>query len=151
MNISYRTFELKDSSLLEKMILDFYVEDASMKVMSQEKIQKTLYSLLQHPDRGTTMLMEINNEIIWYALLINFRSNEFGWNLLNIDELYIKPAHRSKGIGTEFIKHLIDTKYADLVGIQLEVTPSNERAKNLYTRIGFETHKYEQLTYEHTS
>lgn len=64
MNISYRTFELKDSSLLEKMILDFYVEDASMKVMSQEKIQKTLYSLLQHPDRGTTMLMEINNEII---------------------------------------------------------------------------------------
>ncbi len=150
MNVSYRKFELTDAEILEKMILDFYVEDAGMKPMSSEKVQNTIKSLTQHPDRWAIIFIEVDKEVIWYSLLINFWSNEYGGNLLNIDEIYIKPSYRWKWIWSGFIKCVMDKKFTDLVGIQLEVTPENDKARNLYTRLGFESHKYEQLTYDTT-
>ncbi len=151
MSVSYREFEPKDTPILEKMALEFYEEDPTMAKMSVEKVKMTTDSLTSHPDRGNIVMIEADGEIIWYSLLINFWSNEFGGNVLSIDELFIVPPFRWQGIGTNFIQHIIDTKFNNRVCIQLLVSPHNERAKKLYRKIGFTNYRYEQLTFDWTT
>ncbi len=123
------------------MMHNLYQEDPGGKAMTNEKASNTFKSLSNHPDRGTIMVIENNEEVIGYAILINFWSNEFGGNIVDIDEFYIKPEFRSQGIGSNFIKHLASTHFANATYLQLEVTPENSKARKLYESLGFERHK----------
>ena len=116
--------------------------------MSVQKIQSTFDSLTKYPDRGSIVVFEYEKEVVGYALLINFWSNEFGGNILNIDELYIKKEWRSQGVGTGFIKYLMSSKPAGAIALQLEVTPGNHKARKLYTKLGFKPRKNDTLTFE---
>jgi ribosomal protein S18 acetylase RimI-like enzyme len=64
-------------------------------------------------------------------------SNEYGGNIINIDELYIEKKYRSKGIGTDFIKYLVSSNLNTSVAIQLEVLSTNNKARKFYEKIGF--------------
>jgi ribosomal-protein-alanine N-acetyltransferase len=59
---------------------------------------------------------------------------------LHINNLAIHPAYRRQGIGTALLKHAMHT--AALLGARratLEVRRSNEEARRIYERLGFET------------
>lgn len=131
MDIKYRKFKTSDSKVVAEFIQNLYREDSGGKPMLPQKIQNTFNSLTSHPDRGTIMIIEHAEEVIGYSILINFWSNEYGGNIVDIDELYIKKEFRSQGIGTNFIKHLVENKFGNLVALQLEVTPGNTRARKL--------------------
>jgi len=60
-----------------------------------------------------------------------------GGNIALIDECYVKPAWRDKGIGTSFIKYVSTTKAPCLKGIGAEVTRANKRVLAFYSRQGF--------------
>ena len=141
MNVEYRQFEDSDGKAITKLIQHLYQEDPGGKPMLPQKIQNTFDSLPKHPDCGKIMVLEAENEIIGYAILINFWSNEFGGNIVIIDELFIKKEFRSQGIGTNFIKYLAENKYGNSVALQLEVTPGNTNARKLYESLGFKLHK----------
>lgn len=141
MDIKYRKFKTSDSEAVAELIQNLYREDPGGKPMLPQKIQKTFDSLTQHPDRGTIMVLENEGEVIGYAILINFWSNEFGGNIVDIDELYIKKEFRSQGIGTNFIKYLAENKFGNSVALQLEVTSGNVKARKLYESLGFKLHK----------
>jgi ribosomal protein S18 acetylase RimI-like enzyme len=141
MEVQYRKFQTSDSNIVTGLIQSLYREDPSDKPMSPNKIQDTFDALTNHPDRGTIILFDLNGEVIGYSILINFWSNEFGGNILTIDELYIKKAFRSQGIGTRFIQYLAETRFGNSVVIQLEVTPDNVKARKLYESLGFRLHK----------
>lgn len=141
MNIKYRQFKISDSKIVAGFIQNLYKEDPSDKRMLPRKIKSTFKSLINHPDRGTIIVFEHGEEIVGYAILINFWSNEFGGNIVDIDELFIKKKFRSRGIGTDFIKHLAKNKFGDSVALRLEVTPANNKARKLYTSLGFKLHK----------
>lgn len=141
MDIKYRKFKNSDSKIVAELIQNLYLEDPSEKPMLIQKIQNTFNSLTKHPDRGTIMVLENEGEIIGYAILINFWSNEFGGNIVNIDEIYIKKEFRSQGIGTNFIKYLAENKFGNSVSLQLEVTVRNTKARKLYESLGFKLHK----------
>jgi GNAT superfamily N-acetyltransferase len=116
---------------------DLYSEDSEGKTINEEKINKTIYELNTYPEKGEIVLFEFENEIIGYSLLINYWSNEYGGNLLCIDELFVSDAFRGNQIATDFLNYLIQVKYSNAVAIQIEVTPSNKQAKRLYEKIGF--------------
>lgn len=145
MEIKYRQFKTSDWKVVTELMQNLSKEDFTGSVISVENIQKTLDTLTKHPERGTILLLENKKEAIGYAILINFWSNEFGGNILNIDELYIKKEFRSQGIGTNFIKYLAENKFGNSVFLQLEITPGNKRAKKLYKSLGFKLHEYETL------
>ncbi|MGE7623859.1 GNAT family N-acetyltransferase [Viridibacillus sp. NPDC096237] len=77
-----------------------------------------------------------NNEIIGYSILVYFWSNEYGGNILFIDELHIKEKSRNKGIGAYFLNCM--EKMDNIVALQLETNPSNKKVFDYYTRLGFE-------------
>ena len=123
------------------MILGLYSEDPSDKIVDQKKIDKTFQTLLEEPTRGCIMVFEHEAELVGYSILVNFWSNEFGGNILIIDELFVKKEFRSQGIASQFITYLKQSQFGDSVALQLEVTPDNHRALALYKSLGFKKHK----------
>jgi ribosomal protein S18 acetylase RimI-like enzyme len=83
-------------------------------------------------------------------LLISFWSNEFGGEICAIDELYVEPEFRGRGLATQLIQVLAggDSRIwpRRTVMITVEAYRTNPRAKALYERLGFETSANHFLT-----
>ncbi len=141
MQINFRSCNSSDFEKICDLIINLYEEDPGEKEMTKEKALHTLDVLSKKIDLGSVLVIEDKGTIIGYCILINFWSNEYGGNIVHIDELYIQENYRSKGIGTQLIKQLAKSKFANAVGLQLEVTPGNSRAKNLYEKLGFTLHE----------
>jgi len=145
MNVTYKEFKATDGEAVAELIKNLYEEDPGGKQMSDEKIQRTFDQLTEHPDKGTILVLDVEGNIIGYAILINIWSNEFGGNIVNIDELYIKEEFRGKGVGTNFIQYLITNKFAESVALALQVNPENKKARALYEKLGFKKDKSDLL------
>lgn len=146
MMIKFEVWSKNDEKDISNLMNNLYHEDPTGKPISLEKIELTFKTLRSQPARGKILTIKNDNEIIGYSILINFWSNEFGGNILMLDELYIKPEYRSQGIGSTFINYLIKTMPENSVAIQLEVTPNNILAKKLYKRLGFSDYENHLLS-----
>jgi ribosomal protein S18 acetylase RimI-like enzyme len=137
--MEYTQYTPQYEAELLNMVKTMYIEDAGGNEMNNQKITNTILHLQNHPDNGKIILFHSPNahQIIGYAILIHFWSNDYGGLLTFIDELFIKETHRGQGHGTKFIKHLIQIKYNKSVAFFLEVRPSNQKALDLYQRLGF--------------
>jgi ribosomal protein S18 acetylase RimI-like enzyme len=129
----------EEDDLIVEMCLALNREDPGEPV-SAEQVRRTLAAFRAEPVRGRVVVAQAGAEIVGYALLVSFWSNEYGGEICAIDELYVKPPHRAQGIGTS----LFDAVAADRalwgrrpVALELEVTPDNARARALYERLGF--------------
>ena len=145
MNPTYRQFQPSDKEPVTEFIKSLYREDPEGLPINDAKIERTLAELTEHPDKGAIITIEYESAVVGYAILINFWSNEYGGNILHIDELYVSADYRGKGIGSKFIQYLIDNKFNNAKALQLETLPSNDKAKKLYERLGFEVSKSDHL------
>ena len=136
-DIIYRPVQEGEEELVKEMILMLYQDDPDGQYMTRNKINRTFQTLASHPDYGTILVFAQGAKIIGYAILINFWSNEYGGIVLTIDELLVLPSFRGKGVGTAFIRYLIEVRYANFVALNLEVLPYNTRALKLYESLGF--------------
>jgi ribosomal protein S18 acetylase RimI-like enzyme len=135
----FRDFQENDKSELFTMIQELYKEDFSGIYITLDKIQRTIEFIRNHPLMGNILLIvEKNTEIVLgYCILINYWSNEYGGNLLHLDELYIRPKYRRQGIARSLIHYLKSSKFNNLVGIQLEISQSNSGAREFYDKLNF--------------
>ena len=136
--IPYRDEYLED---LNDMIMSLYSEDPCSTDMGRGKIEKTVAFLRINPSRGRILLFLASGQITGYSIVVYFWSNEYGGNVLLLDELFIKKEYRGKGVGTGFLNYLIATESAECTAIFLEVIPTNVRALEFYQRAGFKDHK----------
>ncbi|MEQ8170116.1 MAG: GNAT family N-acetyltransferase [Candidatus Eremiobacterota bacterium] len=137
MKVNFELFNNEDYSELKDMILGLYSEDPSSVSMEEEKILKTVKELIDHQDKGQIILFRINNETVGYGIIIFFWSNEYGGNIIYIDELFVKEEWRNKKIGTSFFNYLLENFGDKAVALKLEVTPRNVRARKYYENMGF--------------
>jgi GNAT superfamily N-acetyltransferase len=147
MSIQYRPAARGDHPTLAEFMRQLYEEDPAERPVPEEHFRRTLRELEEHPERGTILVMQKDQQIVGYAVLINFWSNECGGNILTIDELYVTQPMRGQGHGADFVRHVIQTKWNDFVALSLEVTPTNARARRLYERLGFSSHKNETMQF----
>jgi len=143
-----REAEDKDADVIHFLVRELYSEDQKIAI-DEGHITRTLAALKGLPEKGCVVVFENDNSIIGYTILIPFWSNEYGGNILNIDEIFLLPAFRGKGLGTEVIRSLIQQRPYHAVAVQLETTPDNSRAKRLYEKIGFKTYENQQLIFEY--
>ena len=87
---------------------------------------------------------EINGQIAGYMLLTFTYSNEFGGEVINIDELYIRDEFQGMGIGTQLLEFVEET-YTDCQAILLMVNEENKFAKKLYSKQGYKEIEYLQM------
>jgi ribosomal protein S18 acetylase RimI-like enzyme len=145
--IIVRKYELTDRLCLHKLIHALYIEDSSNSSMTNKKIEMTIEKLSANTEKGKILLFDLNDETIGYSILINYWSNEYGGNILFIDEIYILPEHRNNGIATSYFAWL-KTQMKDTKALQLEVIPGNQNALRLYIRLGFKPTKNNNLRLE---
>jgi GNAT superfamily N-acetyltransferase len=130
----------EDLPELEAMVLALYGEDPPGEEMSRAKVQRTARELALHPDKGSVSVLCVGGAIVGYALVIHYWSNEYGGDIASIDELYVKPVWRDRGIGAALLEHLAAgaaRTAGTLRGLQVEVTPANTKALAFYSRHGF--------------
>ena len=126
----------REGEILELMAA-LYREDPSSVSPDPAKFPETLRRFLDCPTAGRTMLFLRESELVGYALLVPYWSNEYGGNLVFIDELYVVPAARNGGIARSFFRFLERTRPFAGVSAALETTPGNLAARRLYQRVGF--------------
>lgn len=77
-----------------------------------------------------------------FALLQKTYSREAGGLTIWIDEIYLRPEFRGKGLAREFFA------FAQTLGarrLRLEVEPDNEHAVSLYRRLGYRDLPYRSM------
>lgn len=138
-----------DEPAIVAHMLALYAEDPAPAPVSAEQCTRTLRRLRAEPLRGLTLGLEralepgahrLGNGLAGYALLCSFWSNELGGEVCIIDELFVAPEARGQGAATELVQGLRERRwpwFRDAVAVELEVTPSNARARALYERLGF--------------
>ncbi|HEY8086837.1 MAG TPA: GNAT family N-acetyltransferase [Polyangiaceae bacterium] len=117
-----------------------YVEDPSPDPMTAEKAARTLDTLEREPSRGQAVVLEASGAPAGYALLASVWSNELGGVVCVVDEIYVAPSHRGRGLATWLVRSLLERStpwFGDAVAFELEVSPDNVRARALYERLGF--------------
>jgi len=142
-NFIIRDVTLSDKKDYIKMAEDFYSSDAVSHKIPKENFEKSFDAAINKNPYIKLYILESNSEIAGYAAIAVTFTTEGGGNTLWLDELYIKPEHRGKGLGRKFIDFL--KKDDSVKRIRLEITPENKRAEKLYISEGFMPCEYSQL------
>ncbi len=133
------------------MMEAYYIEDAPASGARPRAFRRTIECLLGHPDRGRVVLLQEGGTVVGYALLVPYWSNEFGGTALFVDELYVVPAARGRGIGRGLFAAVERDRPYDAVAVCVEVTPANGRARRLYESIGLGERANATLVREHAA
>jgi ribosomal protein S18 acetylase RimI-like enzyme len=91
------------------------------------------------------VVFRMERAIVGYAIVIYHWSNEYGGDIAFVDELFVKPGWRGKGIGSSVLEHIAAAKTRVFKGVQLEVHPANEKAPAFYRSQGYSSLKNRSL------
>jgi GNAT superfamily N-acetyltransferase len=131
---------LDDESIVS-MCMALNTEDPGPAPVHPRQVLRTLARLREEPYRGRALVCEVDGYPAGYALLISFWSNELGGEVCNIDELFVAPAFRGRGLAANLFTALTGSEQQlwpeKPVALELEVSPANKRARALYERLGF--------------
>jgi ribosomal protein S18 acetylase RimI-like enzyme len=136
----WRDARPEDDADIVPLCIALYEEDPASEPVPEEHHRRTLAVLRADPLRGRAVVLELEGAVAGYAMLIACWSNELGGEVVIVDELYVAPAHRSRGHASALIEALARGEGpwpGKPVALELEVTPDNTRARALYERLGF--------------
>ena len=128
-----------DDDVLVEMCLGLYQEDPGPLPGDARPMLETLATLRREPWRGRAVVLDVGQQVVGYALLIAYWSNEFGGEVCAVDELYVVRDFRGRGHGAALFEAIErgDVWPAPVVAVVLGITPGNTRARRLYERLGF--------------
>jgi GNAT superfamily N-acetyltransferase len=135
----WRAATADDDDAIVDLCLALNREDPGPYPVDAAQVRRTLAALRREPLRGRAVVLDVEGGVAGYALLVSFWSNELGGEVCEVDELYVRPALRSRGHGSALFDAIESGALWDAgaVGIALGVTDGNARARALYERLGF--------------
>jgi ribosomal protein S18 acetylase RimI-like enzyme len=147
----WRLADEQDFDRIVEMNERLNAEDPSESMpFDRTMMQRTLGEILVNPLRGAVAVLESAGRRCGYGLLISFWSNEFGGEICAVDELYVEPEFRGRGLATQLIQIVANGGSSiwprRIAMITVEAYRTNPRAKALYERLGFETSPNHSLT-----
>jgi len=146
MDFDYEHYEENDYTDLVEMVFALYHEDPEGKPINEGKIIRTIYESLSHPEKVQIIMIRAEGVNVGYGLITFMWSNEFGGDVINIDELYVRKEYRNRRAATNFVWFIVGV-YSEAVLFELEVTPSNSDALKFYQTLGFEFSSNMRLKY----
>jgi hypothetical protein len=111
--------DLKHQAELVAMMRALYSEDEAASPVDQSRCPLNIAFLISQPSRGRVVLFSEAWLLRGDALLIPYWSNEFGGTLLYLDEMFVMPEARNRGIGRSFFRFLDEEKPFDAVAVAL--------------------------------
>ena len=139
--IKLREAALEDEAELLRMMRALAEQEPGKIEFDAVAAQGALRMLFAQPELGRTWLVCVGDLTVGYVVLTLGFSFEFRGRDAFIDELYIAPAYRRKGLGRmamEFAEKR--AKELGVNAVHLEVNHGNDPAMELYRRIGYADH-----------
>ena len=127
------------------MAKDFYSSDAVHHPIPEKHFEDTFAELMRSDAYVEVYVMEYDDAVAGYALVAKIFAQEAGGMSLWLDELYIKPEYRGRGLGHEFFAYLDRRCRGSIKRLRLEVERDNRRAAALYRELGFQDWPYLQM------
>src|SRR5262249_29208304 len=101
-------------------------------------LARAVEGLLGNPERGRLLVATVDDTPVGVAALSFVHTLEHAERSAWLEELYVAPAHRGRGIGTALLGAACELALAaGAVAVDLEVDAAHGRAAHLYARHGF--------------
>ncbi len=139
----FRKITEADREMYYRYVDIFYHTDVVNAPVPTENYRVTFDEMMRSDTYVTGYIFEDGGEPCGFVLLSRTFSQEAGGLSVTIEEIYIDPEHRSKGLATEFFEWLKSDK--SIMRLRLEVEDHNKGAMRLYERMGFELLPYLQM------
>ena len=138
----------KDRDQYIEIAEEFYHSKAVLHPIPHSYIERTADEALRSGAYAEIYLLDWEGETAGYGLTARTFSQEAGGIVIWIEELYIREAYRSRGLGREFFSYIEEKNRGKIKRIRLEVEEDNTRAISLYERLGYEVLGYNQMIKE---
>ena len=143
--VAFRDMTPDDRALVLDMVDDFYHTDAADHVVPSAVMERTFQAAVDPREpllRG--ILVEQDGETAGFLYVTVCFASEVGGRCLFVEELFLRPAFRGRGLGGEILRWL-RAAYPDVSRFRLEVAPGNDAAARLYQRLGYSFLSYRQM------
>ncbi len=106
--------------------------------LSDAGAARAIDGVLHQPELGRLLIATFEGKAIGLAALSFIWTYEYGGRAVWLDELYVEPARRDRGIGTMLLQAAYRVAAdSGAVVMDLEVEASHRRVEGLYEREGF--------------
>jgi ribosomal protein S18 acetylase RimI-like enzyme len=137
MNVSLELVHTNDSSVLIPLVKAYHTFEEIES--DEQEIKEAVTPLLTTDHSGRIWFVKLESVHVGYVALCFGYSIEFRGRDAFVDELYIVPEHRGKGVGKEVLRLVEpEAKKLGVKALHLEVAHENDPAKHLYQTFGFE-------------
>ena len=136
----FRVANAEDIPTILPMMQEFYAFERIP--YDEVRATRLLATLLSDPRNGRLIVMETNEVLAGYMIIGFGFSIEFGGRDALLDELFVAPEYRGKGIGARALEFAFELcRREGIEALHLEADHFNERAHDLYLRLGFKDHE----------
>lgn len=126
-------------------LIDFYSESGFE--LDTAKAASAIGKLIGNEHYGHLYIIELDGEAVGYTALTFGFSLEFDGRDGIIDDLYIAPKFRDRGVGSQVVDLVLEAARDEgLNAVHLEVEKENMRAKKVYFRAGFKDYERHLLS-----
>lgn len=122
----------------------FYSSDALDHEVPMDIISDNINVAVSDNDMLTGYVFREGDEIVGFSYVTCYYETEVGGVCAQILDLYIDEKYRGRGFATQYFNFLFD-KYSYAKRFRLEVVKDNEKAINVYKRMGFKEISYGQM------
>ena len=113
----------------------------------QVDLRRALGELWNEALHGGTWLARAGDVAVGYGVLCFGFSLEYGGRDAFVDELYVRPEWRDRGIGNRLLDEMeARCRTSGVAALHLEVDHGNPNGKRLYSRRGFVDHDRHLMT-----
>ncbi len=135
-----RLATLKDAKALWPLISAFYAEE---QITKHRALKKALKQVLSDARVGHVLVATEEKALVGYVVLGYGFSLEQGGKDAFIDELFVMPSHRERGLGRTLVKRALRVAKQNKVGtVNLEVSGAGVKKKRWYASLGFAQRPY---------
>lgn len=125
-----------DLEVLLALMRGYYRDDHLQFELQQQRA--AMLRLLEEPQWGRVWLMQLPAGIVGYVAVCFGFSLELGGNDAYLDELYVVPEARGRGVARSALQQLNEPlAQLGIRALHLEVDRHNQAAQRLYSALGY--------------
>ena len=143
--LTFRPITAADETDFYTMAEEFSHSDAVLHPIPAEYHRRAFSEMMRSGQYLSGYIFTDGDNTAGFAVTNRMMQHEAGGVMVWVEDLYIRPAYRGQGLGSRFLAWLEEQLRGDAVMLRLETEPENERAQELYYRLGYENLNYLQM------